>query len=146
MLSKELSPIDWTEGPREVIDRVRGLIPWPVATAELGGAHFKIFRVENTGRTTEKAPGTLLALTKQGLEIACGQGGVLVIRELQADGGKRMDVDDALTLIDSSNLGRGDIRSVESNLPEGTVTFQSIDEGEQVKSGTTINLQVSKGP
>ena len=57
-----------------------------------------------------------------------------------------MDVDDALTLIDSSNLGRGDIRSVESNLPEGTVTFQSIDEGEQVKSGTTINLQVSKGP
>ena len=94
MLSKELSPIDWTEGPREVIDRVRGLIPWPVATAELGGAHFKIFRVENTGRTTEKAPGTLLALTKQGLEIACGRGGVLVVRELQADGGKRMPAAD----------------------------------------------------
>jgi len=94
MLSKELSPIDWTEGPREVIDRVRGLIPWPVATAELGGTHFRIYRVENTGRTTEKAPGTLLALTKKGLEIACGQGGVLVIRELQADGGKRMPAPD----------------------------------------------------
>lgn len=94
MLSKELSPIDWTEGPREVIDRVRGLIPWPVAIAELGGTHFRIYRVENTGRTTEKAPGTLLALTKKGLEIACGQGGVLVIRELQADGGKRMPAPD----------------------------------------------------
>jgi beta-lactam-binding protein with PASTA domain len=57
-----------------------------------------------------------------------------------------MDVDDALALIDSSNLGRGDVRSIESDLPEGTVTFQSIDEGEKVKSGTTINLQVSKGP
>ena len=90
MLSKAMSPIDWSESARFVIDHVRGLIPWPVATAELGGKTFKIFRVEKTGRTTEKAPGTLLALTKKGLEIACGGGEVLVITELQAEGGKRM--------------------------------------------------------
>ena len=90
MLSKAMSPIDWTEPARFVIDHVRGLIPWPVATAQLDGKPFKIFRVEKTGKTTEKAPGTLLALTKQGLEIACGGGDVLVITELQAEGGKRM--------------------------------------------------------
>ena len=38
----------------------------------------------------DKAPGTLLAVTKQGLEVACGDGSVLVVRELQAEGGKRM--------------------------------------------------------
>ena len=90
MLSKAMSPIDWSQSARFVIDHVRGLIPWPVATSEIDGKTFKIFRVEKTGKTTEKAPGTLLALTKQGLEIACGGGDVLVITELQAEGGKRM--------------------------------------------------------
>jgi len=90
MLSKAMSPIDWTEPAQFVIDHVRGLIPWPVATTEIDGKTFKIFRAEKTGKTTEKAPGTLLALTKQGLEIACGGGETLVITELQAEGGKRM--------------------------------------------------------
>ncbi len=90
MLSKSMSPIDWSESARNVIDHVRGLIPWPVATAELDGKTFKIFRVEKTGKQTDKAPGTLLALTKKGLEIACGGGEVLQITELQAEGGKRM--------------------------------------------------------
>ena len=90
MLSKAMSPIDWSESARFVIDHVRGLIPWPVATSEIDGKTFKIFRVEKTGKQTDKAPGTLLALTKQGLEIACGGGNVLVITELQAEGGKRM--------------------------------------------------------
>ena len=90
MLSRELSPIDWTQCPRHIIDQVRGLIPWPVATAELSGKRFKIFRVEPTEKTTGKAPGTLLALDKKGLEIACGGGNVVRIAELQAEGGKRM--------------------------------------------------------
>lgn len=94
MLSKEMSPIDWTQPVRYVIDQVRGLIPWPVATAELAGTQFKIFRVEDTGKTTDRAPGTILALTKRGLEVACGQGGVALVRELQAQGGKRMAAPD----------------------------------------------------
>lgn len=94
MLTKELSPIDWAQSRREIIDQVRGLQPWPVATAELGGTKFKIFRVEPTGTTTDAAPGTLLALTKQGLEIACGGGEVLRITQLQAEGGKRMGAAD----------------------------------------------------
>ena len=94
MLSKDMSPIDWTQPVRYVIDQVRGLIPWPVATAELGGTSFKIFRVEDAGKTTDRAPGSILALTKQGLEVACGQGGVALVRELQAQGGKRMPAPD----------------------------------------------------
>ena len=90
MLSKAMSPIDWNESARFVIDHVRGLIPWPVATSEIDGRTFKIFRVEKTGKKTDKAPGTLLALTKKGLEVACGEADVLVITELQAEGGKRM--------------------------------------------------------
>ncbi len=94
MLTKALCPIDWSRSQREIIDHVRGLDPWPVATTEICGKRFKIYAVRPVDRTTEKAPGTLLAVTKQGLEIACGGGQVLVITVLQAEGGKRMAAPD----------------------------------------------------
>lgn len=90
MLTKDLCPVDWSRSPREIVDHVRGLDPWPVATMELEGKRFKLYRVLPTEKTTDQAPGTPLALTKQGLEMACGGGGVVLITQLQADGGKRM--------------------------------------------------------
>ena len=89
MLTKALCPIDWTRTRRQIIDHVRGLDPWPVATAMIQGKRFKIYEVRPSERTTDQPAGTLLALTKQGLEVACGDG-VLVITKLQAEGGKRM--------------------------------------------------------
>ena len=94
MLSKELSPIDWTKSVRHIVDQVRGLDPWPVATAELGGTEFKIYRVEYADQKTEKAPGSLVALTKKGLLVACQDGNTVLVRELQAKGGKRMPAPD----------------------------------------------------
>ncbi|MBE6928218.1 MAG: methionyl-tRNA formyltransferase [Ruminococcaceae bacterium] len=90
MLSKELCPIDWTKSGRQIIDHVRGLDPWPVATTTLNEKRFKIYAVRPVEGKTDRAPGTLLALTKQGLQIACGDGEILMITQLQADGGKRM--------------------------------------------------------
>lgn len=90
MLTKALCPIDWTQPLQYVIDQVRGLIPWPVATTDIQDKHFKIFRVEDAGKQTQAQPGTVLALTKKGLEIACGDGKVGLISQLQAEGGKRM--------------------------------------------------------
>jgi len=94
MLSRELSPIDWSRPARHIIDQIRGLIPWPVAAAELGGTKFKIYCAVREEKTTDRAPGTLLALTKKGLEIACGGGEVLTITRLQAEGGKQMAAPD----------------------------------------------------
>ena len=93
MLTKALSPIDWTHTQRQILDQIRGLIPWPVATAVLGDKTFKIFRAEPAENPIGKAPGTLLALTKKGLEIACGDGALRIL-ELQAEGGKRMAAPD----------------------------------------------------
>lgn len=94
MLTKELSPVDWTQCARYVCDQVRGLSPWPSATATLGGTKFKIHRVEKEDKTTNAAPGTPLALTKKGLEVACGNGEVVTVTQLQAEGGKRLSAPD----------------------------------------------------
>ena len=91
MLDKTMCPIDWSKTAQQVHDHVRGLHPWPVATAELAGTKFKIHatKVVEGGGT----PGSILALTKTGLVVACGEGAV-EIRSLQAEGGKRMNAPD----------------------------------------------------
>ena len=96
MLTKEMSPIDWTRSAREIDCQVRGLIPWPVATMELHGKPCKVFSVTILDKTTEKAPGTFVAVTKKGLEVACGGGTVILVEEVQAQGGKRMRCADYL--------------------------------------------------
>ena len=56
------------------------------------------------------------------------------------------DVDEALKMIAKAGLQNGSIRNDESDLPKGTVTFQSVEGGQMVKKDTVINLRVSKGP
>ena len=91
MLDKSMCPIDWNKTAQQVHNQVRGLHPWPVATAELAGTKFKIH--ETVVAEGSGAPGTILALTKTGLLVACGEGAV-EIRSLQAEGGKRMAAPD----------------------------------------------------
>lgn len=88
MLSRELSPIDWTKSMEQVFNQIRGLVDWPCATMELGGATLKLFKAVRGGESKE-LPGKMKA-TKQGIEVTCGDGRCLIITELQAEGGKRM--------------------------------------------------------
>ena len=94
MLDKSMCPIDWNKCARCVHNQVRGLHPWPIATAELGGTKFKIHQTVLVDATTDKAPGTPIELNKKGLRVACGDGTVIEIRQLQAEGGKRMAAPD----------------------------------------------------
>ncbi len=91
MLDKSMCPIDWTMTAQQIHNKVRGLHPWPVATAEIGGTKFKIHATALVPGSGE--PGTILGLTKKGLQIACGEGAI-EIRQLQAEGGKRMAAPD----------------------------------------------------
>ena len=90
MLSREQSPMDWDRTARQLHDQARGLYPWPAATAVLDGVRCKILRTALSGEATGKAPGTVLRADKKGLRIACGDGGVLDILELQPDGKRAM--------------------------------------------------------
>ena len=42
-------------------------------------------------------------------------------------------------------LSLGSVDQVESDKPEGTVVWQSIDANSSVNQGTTVNIQISKG-
>ena len=93
MLDKTMCPIDFTKTALQVHNHVRGMNPWPVATMELQGKRFKVYETRPLEEKTDAQPGTVLELTKTGLKIACGEG-VIEIRTLQAEGGKRMAAPD----------------------------------------------------
>ena len=96
MLSKELSPMDWTRTAGQLHDQVRGLIPWPAAVTTLSGNRCKVFSATILAERTDAEPGTILRADKAGINVACGEGTVLRIDELQPDGGKRMKAADYL--------------------------------------------------
>jgi methionyl-tRNA formyltransferase len=91
MLTRELSPVDWTRPAHAISCQVRGLLPWPCAATDLiHGETIKLYAVAETGETTAAQPGVIVAAGKQGIDIACCDGKVLRVTELQAQGGKRM--------------------------------------------------------
>jgi len=97
MLSRELCPIDWTMSAKAIHNKVRGLNPWPATSTDAFTSEpVKVFAVAETGESTQKTPGTVLAANKDGIDVACGDGKVLRILELQAPGSRRMAAADYL--------------------------------------------------
>jgi len=92
MLRKEDGRLDFTQPANHVSARARGVDPWPGAFALLNGEPLKLWRPTVRATASSVAePGTIVAATKHGLEIACGSGSV-VFAEMQLAGRKRLPV------------------------------------------------------
>ncbi len=93
MLKKEDGVIDWSMASVDIVNMVRGLLPWPTAFSMLGGKGIKIF-VASGGSGSGK-PGAVLKVDKESFEVAAGKGSIHVF-EVQLEGKKRMKVGDFL--------------------------------------------------
>ena len=94
MLSKALSPTDFNEPAQFVLDHIRGLYPWPAATAVVNGATLKLISAKVLPEKTDALAGTFLSAGKEGLRVACANGEVLLITAVQAEGGRQMPAAD----------------------------------------------------
>lgn len=94
MLSKDLCPIDWNESAQKVHNKVRGLSPWPVATAKLGEKTIKIHKTAVSGKCNA-TPGEVVVSDKK-LVVACGESTSVEIIVLQTEGKKAMNASDFL--------------------------------------------------
>ena len=91
-LTRSLAPIRWDRKVIVVHNQIRGLQPYPGATTFLGEQLLKITAAEPFSfRMADVQPGTILAVEKTGLCVACGEGMLKVIG-LQRPGGKPLDV------------------------------------------------------
>ncbi len=94
MLSKELSPIDWTMTAQQVHNKIRGLSPWPSANAKLNGKTVKIHK-SVLSELKGKIAGEIIKADKN-LVVTCGDGNCIEILNLQAEGKKAMSAADFL--------------------------------------------------
>ena len=94
-LEKSEAQLDWSQPAEALARKVRAFEPWPVAEAVVAGERLRIHGAVPLGLAQTSAPGTLLAATRQGLDIACGQG-ALRLRVIQRDGGKAITAADYL--------------------------------------------------
>jgi len=84
MLSKALSPLDFTKPAHVLHNQVRGLNPWPGASMEFGGRQLKIHKAR---------------VAPQGdppLCVPCGDGKYLELLTVQAEGKRAMPADEFL--------------------------------------------------
>lgn len=95
ILTKDLSPIDWSLPAQKIHDKVRGLYLWPSASTVFEGKKLKVHTSVITGEKSSKSPGTVIK-SDGALHIVCGDGSVLELLEVQYEGGKRMKAVDFL--------------------------------------------------
>jgi methionyl-tRNA formyltransferase len=98
-LDKHEAKLDWTQPAVALANKVRAFDPWPVAEAMLAGERVRIhgaIAIDTTPAIAhERAPGSVIAAGREGIDIACGQG-ALRIRSLQREGGKVVTAADYL--------------------------------------------------
>ncbi len=86
-LTRESGRVDWGLTARQIHDRLRAYTPWPGLTSELRGGPVKIVAAEPVDEAAEGAPGVILGLRGgRLLAVACGDGTVLGLAELQRPG------------------------------------------------------------
>ncbi len=84
-ISKAEALIDWQNDAVQVLRRIRAFNPSPVAETRLDGAQLRIWEAELIPDTAHAAaerpaPGAVLRAAPEGIDVACGRGGVRITR------------------------------------------------------------------
>ncbi len=91
IMDKTLGNIDWNKSAKDIHNLVRGVNPWPSAYTTYENQTMKIWKTKVVDKNSDKAPGTILKVDKEGIEVNTGNG-VIQISEIQMSGKKRMVV------------------------------------------------------
>ncbi|MDB5982650.1 MAG: methionyl-tRNA formyltransferase [Pseudomonas sp.] len=94
-LNKDEARIDWSRPAVELERLVRAFNPWPICHSTLNGEALKVLAASLalSQGPAHGAPGEILAASKDGLIVACGQQALRLTR-LQLPGGKALNFAD----------------------------------------------------
>ena len=88
--------LDWMRSAKQNHQRVRAMHPRPVAKGMIHHQWFKIWHTEVLDEKHALPEGTLCCVSEQGIDIACAEGSILRICEIQKPGSKKMAVSEFL--------------------------------------------------
>jgi methionyl-tRNA formyltransferase len=93
-ITREICKINWNQPARQIVNLIRGLSPHPAAWTLLEGKTYKLFKAVTTNHDRPMSvPGTLETNNKDYLYVQAADGWISV-KELQAEGKKRMTVEE----------------------------------------------------
>lgn len=91
LLTREMERLDWRLPAQELHDQIRGFNPEPGTYTELpDGRKLKLYGSLLTAKTADAGPGTVTELGRKSFFVACGDGRLLEITEVQPESKKRM--------------------------------------------------------
>ena len=93
MMNKTLGQIDFSKSAKEIHNLVRGVNPWPSAYTTYKGQTMKIWKTKVLSESSDKAPGTILKVDKEGIRVST-KDNVILISEIQMPGKKRVLVEE----------------------------------------------------
>jgi len=91
ILKKEDGAISWAQPAESIHNLARGLLPWPGAYTHFRGQLLHVWRATVEPGATALVPGRVLP--GAGFRVACGNGSILQLLEVQLEGRKRMTAD-----------------------------------------------------
>jgi methionyl-tRNA formyltransferase len=91
ILEKEAGEIDWTRPAVHILNRIRGLSPWPGAYTFYQDERWSLWKADLGDPTAGGPPGTILKTGREGISVATGEG-LIEILELQPANRRRMSV------------------------------------------------------
>lgn len=94
-LSKEEARIDWSLSAVQLERCIRAFNPWPISWLEIDEQPVKVWRASVSTDTSSAEPGTIVAVSKLGIQVATGDG-ILNLESLQPAGKKAMSAQDLL--------------------------------------------------
>ena len=97
LLNKEDGLVNWLHSAVQISCQIRGLDPWPTTYTTLSGKRLRLFSPEVADKSlclgcSISEPGIICTANRDGLLITTGDG-CLLIKEIQAEGSRRMSVD-----------------------------------------------------
>jgi methionyl-tRNA formyltransferase len=96
LLKKEDGRLDFTRPARELVNRVRGLNPWPSTYTFYKGSLIKVLEADIYSVHNPSAPGTIIEASERGIYVATSEG-VFIIKRLQKEGRNPLNVKEFLT-------------------------------------------------
>ncbi len=91
MINKTTGYIDFKKTAKEICCLIRGLNSYPYASTMYEGTRFKVIAAKIVEKHTDKKPGEILDVSKDGILVACGEN-LLLITDVQFEGKKKMPV------------------------------------------------------
>ncbi|MEG0731925.1 MAG: methionyl-tRNA formyltransferase [Vagococcus sp.] len=89
-ITREEEQVDWNKTSQLIDCQVRGMRPWPVAYTMYQDKRMKLWDATPLEETTTEKAGTIIQINKKNFWVACGEGTVLQINDLQPAGKGRL--------------------------------------------------------